>query len=613
MCGIVGFVNKEAKDKKKIITEMAEKIRHRGPDGEGFYTDDFIALAHKRLAIIDLNLGVQPKFNEDNSLVIVFNGEIYNYKTLKIELGTLGHKFKSDSDTEVIIHGFEEWGPDVVNHLRGMFAFAIWDKSKKELFLARDPFGIKPLYYYYENNTFMFASEIKAFMPHPNFKKELNESIIASYLCFNSNPNEETFFKGVYKLNPGYYLIFKEGEITKKRYFKLEIEEKEENIETIVEKIKKSMSNSISHHLISDVKVGSFLSSGIDSSYLVSASKVKNTYTVGYVNKNYDEISYAEDLCKKLNIENKHKYITKEDYMNILPKFLYHMDEPLADPSAVAISFVSEIACEDVKVIMTGEGADELFGGYLTYREEIDHSWYDKIPYFIRHIASIIASPFKELKGFNFIYRRGQKLENYYIGLARVFNDSEANDILKVDNQISTKDILKPFYEDYKNSSNLSKRQTLDFYYWLIPDFLQAADRTTMMYGIEGRTPFLDLEVYNVAKTIPFNAKLNKETTKVALRKAASSCIPNEAYKKRKLGFPVPLRAWMREDDIYEKIKEKFTSKTANKFFEEKKILKLLDDHKSEKKDCFKKIWAIYVFLEWYDIYFNDELNNITI
>ena len=603
MCGIVGFISKD-KEKKKIIKEIAEKISHRGPDGEGYYMDDNIALGHKRLSIIDINLGSQPIYNEDKSKVIIFNGEIYNYKNLKIELGTLGHKFKSASDTEVIIHGYEEWGTDVVNHLRGMFAFAIWDKTKEELFLARDHFGIKPLYYSLMNNTFMFASEIKALLPHPKFKKELNENIISSYLCFNSNPNEETFFKGVYKLNPGTYLIYKDKTISKKRYFKFELNETEENMDEIVDKIRKSMNNSISHHLISDVSVGSFLSSGIDSSYLVSASKVKNTYTVGYENKSYDEISYAEDLAKKLKIKNKSKYITKEEYINMLPKFLYHMDEPLADPSALAISFVSQIASEDVKVIMTGEGADELFAGYLTYREEIDHSWYNKIPYFLRHLASTICSPLQEKKGFNFIYRRGQKLKNYYIGLARVFTDKEAKSILKIDNQKSTKEILKPFYEDYRNSNDLCTRQALDFYYWLIPDFQMAADRTTMMYSIEGRTPFLDLAVYKVASSLPFNAKLNKETTKVALRNAAKTVIPNEAYKKRKLGFPVPLRAWMREDDIYEKIKEKFTSSTANKFFDEKKILKLLNEHKSEKKDCFKKIWAIYVFLVWYEIYF---------
>lgn len=605
MCGIVGYVNKE-KNKKKTIEEMAEKISHRGPDGEGYYTDSSVAFAHKRLAIIDLNLGVQPKYNEDKTLVIVFNGEIYNYKPLKIELGTLGHKFKSDSDTEVIVHGYEEWGSDVVNHLRGMFAFAIWDKKEEELFIARDPFGIKPLYYTLMEDTFMFASEIKAFLPHPKFKKELNEEIISSYLCFNSNPNEETFFKGVYKLNPGHYIKYKNNKITKERYFKFEIEEKEEDMNIIIDKIKKSMNNSISHHLISDVEVGSFLSSGIDSSYLVSASKVKKTYTVGYEDKEYDEISYAEDLTKKLKIKNKTKNITKQEYMDILPKFLYHMDEPLADPSAVAISFVSQIACEDVKVIMTGEGADELFAGYLSYREEIDNKWYNKIPYIIRHIASIITTPLQDLRGFNFIYRRGQKLKDYYIGLARVFTDKEAKSILKIGNQKHTKDILAPFYKDYKNSSNLGVRQALDFYYWLIPDFLQAADRTTMMYGIEGRTPFLDLEVYKVAKNLPFNAKLNKETTKVALRQAAKSVIPNEAYKKRKLGFPVPLRAWMREEDVYNQIKEKFTSETANKFFKENKILKLLEEHKSKKKDCFKKIWAIYVFIIWYEIYFTD-------
>ena len=606
MCGIVGFIGKD-KNKKNIIKKMADKIEHRGPDGEGYYTDDLAALGHRRLAIIDLKSGVQPIYNEDKSLVIIFNGEIYNYKKIKMELATMGHKFKTDSDTEVIIHGYEQWGTKVLDHLRGMFAISIWDTKKEELFLARDPFGIKPLYYCFMDDTFMFASEIKALLEHPKFKKELNEEIISSYLCFNSNPNEETFFKNVFKLNPGELLTFKNGIITKEKYFTLFFEPKDEDIETIIEKIRKSMNNSVSHHLISDVEVGSFLSSGIDSSYLVSTSKVKKTYTVGYENKYYDEISYAKDLTKKLKINNKSKIITKEDYMNILPKFLYHMDEPLADPSAVAISFVSEIAKDDVKVIMTGEGADELFCGYLSYREEIDHTWYNKIPYIFRHIASIIVSPMKDFKGFNFIYRRGEKLENYYIGLARVFRDKEAMKLLKVNNQKHTKDIMKPLYDKYKNSSSLIKRQVIDYYYWLIPDFLQAADRTTMMYSIEGRTPFLDKEVYEIARHLPFNAKLNKETTKVALREASKIYIPNEAYKKRKLGFPVPLRAWLREDDIYNKVKEKFEGEIANKFFDQKRIIKLLDKHRSGKIDCFKKIWAIYIFILWYEIYFTQK------
>ena len=604
MCGIAGFVDKTIKNKKKVIKDMAERIKYRGPDGEGYFIDDEVALAHRRLAIIDLSSGGQPQYNEDNSLVIVFNGEIYNFVELKEELKKAGHKFRNKSDTEVIIHGYEEWGTEVTKHLRGMFAFAIWDTKQKTLFIARDGFGIKPLYYAKFGSSFMFASEIKAFLDHPKFKKELNKEILSSYLCFNSTPTEETFFKGVYRVEPGYQILYKNGKINKMRFFKLEFDETNEDMDTIVKRIRKAMASSVKYHQISDVEVGSFLSSGIDSSYLVSLARPDKTFTVGYDNPKYDEIKYAKDLADKLGIENKSKKITKEEYMKAFPNIMYHMDEPLADPSAIALYFVAEIASKDVKVVTSGEGADELFGGYLSYREEIDQSWYMKIPYPIRHIASLVAGLFPEVRGFNFIYRRGRKLEDYNIGLGRVFRDEEAMKIVNFKNQINTKDIVAPLYMEYKDSSNLVKRQVIDYYYWLVQDFLHAVDRNTMMFGLEARTPFLDKEVYEVARHLPTYAKINKETTKPALRLAAKESIPTEAYKKKKLGFPVPLRDWIREDDLYQEIKNKFDSPVAKEIFNHERIIKLLEDHKSGKKDCYKKVWTIYTFLVWYDQFF---------
>lgn len=604
MCGIAGFVDKTIKNKKKVIKDMAERIKYRGPDGEGYFIDDEVALAHRRLAIIDLSSGGQPQYNEDNSLVIVFNGEIYNFVELKEELIRAGHKFRNKSDTEVIIHGYEEWGTEVTKHLRGMFAFAIWDTKQKTLFIARDGFGIKPLYYAKFGSSFMFASEIKAFLDHPKFKKELNKEILSSYLCFNSTPTEETFFKGVYRVEPGYQILYKNGKINKMRFFKLEFDETNEDMDTIVKRIRTAMASSVKYHQISDVEVGSFLSSGIDSSYLVSLARPDKTFTVGYDNPKYDEIKYAKDLADKLGIENKSKKITKEEYMKAFPNIMYHMDEPLADPSAIALYFVAEIASKDVKVVTSGEGADELFGGYLSYREEIDQSWYMKIPYPIRHVASLVAGLFPEVRGFNFIYRRGRKLEDYNIGLGRVFRDEEAMKIVNFKNQINTKDIVAPLYMEYKDSSNLVKRQVIDYYYWLVQDFLHAVDRNTMMFGLEARTPFLDKEVYEVARHLPTYAKINKETTKPALRLAAKESIPTEAYKKKKLGFPVPLREWIREDDLYQEIKNKFDSPVAKEIFNHEHIIKLLEDHKSGKKDCYKKVWTIYTFLVWYDQFF---------
>ena len=605
MCGIAGYISTKKPD-KKILKSMTDRIAHRGPDAEGFYLDDVCALGHRRLSIIDLTTGNQPIYNEDKSLVIIFNGEIYNYKDLKKELGDK-YKYKTSSDTEVLLHGYEEWGYEVTKKLRGMFSFAIWDINKKELFCARDGWGIKPFYYYQNNGTFMFASEIKAFLDHPDFNKEFNEEILSAYLCFNSTPTTETFFKGVKRLEPGYELIYKDGKITINRFFKMEFISSDEKMDNIVEDIDEALRDSVEYHKIADVEVGSFLSSGIDSSYLVSLSKPDKTYTVGYDNPKYDEISYAKDLSKKLGINNISKKITKEEYVREFPKIIYHMDEPLADPSAIALYFVAQLASKDVKVVMTGEGADELFCGYNTYREEVDQAWYMKLPFSIRSLAAGLAGLFPEKKGFNFVYRRGKKIEDINIGLGRIFRDVEAQKIVKLNNQIHTKDIVKPFYEEYKNQPNLVKRQVIDYYFWLVRDFLHAVDRNTMMFGLEARTPFLDRNVYEVARRLPDYAKVNKETTKVALRLAAKKVIPNEAYKKKKLGFPVPLREWIRDEDLYNAIKEKFNSAEASKFFDIKRINKLLEEHKSCKKDCYKKVWTIYTFLVWYDIFFVKE------
>ncbi len=606
MCGIAGYVSKN-KPTKKTLKAMTDRIEYRGRDAAGYYVDKNAALGHRRLSIIDLSKeGNQPIYNETKEIVIVFNGEIYNFEELRKQLEEKGHIFKSKTDTEVLVHGYEEWGHKLTKKLRGMFAFAIWDSIKKELYMARDQWGIKPLYYYQTDDSLLFASEIKAFLDHPEFKKELNENILSAYLCFNSTPTEETFFKGVFRLEPGHQLIYKDGKKKIEQFFHMEFKETDKPMEQIVDEIDKAMKDSVKHHEIADVEVGSFLSSGIDSSYLVSVAKPDKTFTVGYDNPKYDEISYAKDLAKKLGIENKSKKITKKEYMKAFPNIMYHMDEPLADPSAIALYFVAQIASKDVKVVMSGEGADELFGGYNTYKEEIDQSWYMKIPYPIRHFASNIAGLFPEVRGFNFVYRRGRRLEDYNIGLGRVFRDEEAMKIVKNKNQIHTKDIVAPFYKEFNENSNLVKRQVIDFYFWLVRDFLHAVDRNTMMFGLEARTPFLDKKVYEVARQLPVYAKINKETTKPALREAAKKVIPNESYKKKKLGFPVPLREWIREDDLYLEIKSKFQSPVAKKYFDEKRIMKLLEDHKSGRKDCYKKVWTIYTFLVWYDQFFKE-------
>ena len=603
MCGIAGIVTKR-ENKKEIIEGMSKRIEHRGPDGEGYFFDGDVALAHRRLSIIDLSTGNQPMFNEDDTIVTVYNGEIYNYVELRDELVASGHKFKTKSDTEVLLHGFEKWHTDLPKHLRGMFAFAIYDKNTKELFLARDNFGIKPLYYTMMNDTFMFASEVKAFLDTPDFKKELNEDILGAYLEFSFVPTNETFFKGVYRLDAGSSLLYKDGEITIDKYFKLDFKDKDETFDEAVESISEVMKDSVNRHLLSDVEVGSFLSSGIDSSYIVSLAKPDRTYTVGYDIDKYDEISYAKDLTEKLGIKNTSKVIKMDEYMEEFPKIMYYLDEPTSDPAAISLYFVAKLARQDVKVVLSGEGADEFFGGYNYYREEVDLKFYNKIPYFIRHIIGRIASLFPEGYGFNFLVRRGEKLENSYIGVNRNFSLKMARKVLSKEYKLRGIDVTKDTYEEFKGYSNIHKMQAIDINYWLMKDILLKADRMTMASSLEGRVPFIDKEVFKVASGLPIDYKVTKENTKVALREAAKEVIPTDAYKKKKLGFPVPIREWMKTPEVSGKIREMFNKDFTSKFFKVDVINKLLDEHVSGKKDNYRKVWTIYSFLTWYEIYF---------
>lgn len=606
MCGIAGFIGKD-KDKKKILKNMCDRIKHRGPDAQGYYVKGDVALGQRRLSIIDIEGGKQPMFSKDEKLVVVFNGEIYNYQELKSELSD--YPFQTNSDTEVLLYGYKKWGSELPKHLRGMFAFALYDIEDKTLFCARDPFGIKPFYYYQNDGDFMFASEIKAFLDHPKFKKEFNETILAPYLSFSFTPTTETFFKGVKRLDAGYSLTYKDGEMSLNRYFELNFDIKKEDYDKTVDNISKVMTDSVNHHMISDVEVGSFLSSGIDSSYIVSLAKPDKTYTVGYDIPRYDETNYAKDLTEKLGIHNINKKITKEEYMQILPKIMYHMEEPASDPAVVALYFVANIASKDVKVVLSGEGADEFFGGYNYYREEVDCAFYNKIPFFIRHGISKFFSLFPSVRGINFLVRRGEKLEDSYIGVNKIWSEKEARKILKNKPVLKNKDITKPIYDEFKDKSNIVKMQAIDINFWLMKDILQKADRMTMANSLEGRVPFVDTEVFKVASSLPIEYKVTKENTKVALRDAAKKVIPNEAYKKKKLGFPVPIRDWIKEDDVYKEVKRELNSKVAKKFFNTEILLKMLDEHKNGKKDNYRKVWTVYSFLKWYDVFFSSNDN----
>ena len=603
MCGFVGYINKE-KDKKDNIKKMADLIAHRGPDSEGYYTDENIALGFRRLSIIDLNNGSQPIYNEDKSKVIIFNGEIYNFEPLREDLIKKGHTFTTKTDTEVILHGYEEYGEKILDKLRGMFAFVIYDKNTKELFAARDFYGIKPFYYAKMGNTFIFGSEIKSFLIHPHFKKELNSKMLEYYLTFQYSPGNETFFKNVYKLMPGHYLKYKNGKLEVKKYYEIKFkEDKTKTYDEWKKGIKQRLADSIKAHKISDVEVGSFLSSGVDSSFIAASSDVDKTFTVGFNNEKYSEISYAKDLSEKINTQNISKVITKEEYFKKLPNIIYYMDEPVADPSAIALYFVTELASENVKVSLSGEGADEIFGGYNIYQEPLTDAWYYKLPYPIRFVIGKVASIFPHKRGINFLIRRGKKLEDRFVGNAFIFNNHEVKKILK--NKRQTKgfqDLTKPYYEKVKDKDEVTKMQYIDFNFWLIGDILTKADKMSMANSLEVRVPFLDRPLIDYALGLPTEFKTDKNTTKKIFRDIASEVLEDKVSTKKKLGFPVPIRVWLKEDETYESVRKVFMQ--DNKFFNQKAILKLLDDHKKGKADNSRKIWTIYVFLIWYEIFF---------
>ena len=608
MCGFCGFVNKKS-DKKDILKNMMDKIIYRGPDSDGMYIDEDIALGFRRLSIIDLEEGAQPIFNEDKSKVILFNGEIYNYQDIRKELIEKGHIFSTKTDTEVLIHGYEEYGEELLNKLRGMFAFAIWDIKEKELVIARDFFGIKPMYYVQKENELYFGSEIKCILEHPNVERKLNIHALQNYLSFQYGVPNETFFEGIYCLPPAHILKYKDGKIEIKRYWKPEFNINENlDFDETVEQIDKTFKNSVEAHKISDVEVGCFLSSGVDSSYVATQFKDQKSFTVGFDYDKYNEIEYAKDLANKIGMEHHHKSISDDEYWEILPKIQYYMDQPHADPSCVALYFVSKIASEHVKVVLSGEGADELFGGYRIYHEPLSLKKTSFIPRPIwKALAAIVNVIPVDFKGKSYINRASKTLEERFIGNANLFSDKEKRKILKnTDGMVKPQEITAKYYEDVKDKDDVTKMQYIDINLWMVGDILLKADRMSMANSLELRVPFLDKEVFKLASTLPQKFKVNDENTKYAMRKAALKNMPEEVSKRKKLGFPVPTRVWLKQDKYYNIVKEEFMSDTAKEYFNVEEILKLLDAHYKGKKDNSRKIWAIYVFLIWYKQFFNN-------
>ena len=609
MCGICGFTG-EVQNRDKVIRQMTEKITHRGPDADGFFLDDRIAMGFRRLSIIDLSAaGHQPLYNEDETLVLTFNGEIYNYQTLREELQAAGHVFTTHTDSEVLLHGFEEWGEELLPRLRGMFGFAIYNRTDGSLFLARDFFGIKPLHYTrLPGGGLIYASEIKSILEHPDFVREFNAEALDSYLSFQYVVPPATFFKGVYCLPPAHYMWVRGDEIEIRRYWEPAFTPDESmTLEQAVDEIDRAFTESVEAHRISDVEVGCFLSGGVDSCWVASYFGGQKAFTVGFDNgEHYDESHYAADLAQKLGIDHTVHIISEEEYWDALPRVQYHLDQPLADPACVALYFVAKLAAEKVKVVLSGEGADELFGGYRIYHEPFSLAGYQKLPRWLRRAAAALVRPLPEFKGRSFLLRGAQTVEERFIGNAYMFHEKEKKRLLRSLPAGDPTRLTRDLYARTEGLDDVTRMQYLDINRWMVGDILLKADRMSMAHSLELRVPFLDKEVFAVAARVPTKHRIAHGTTKYAMRQAAARHLPPDDTARPKLGFPVPVRVWLKEDKYYEQVKAAFTSPTAAQFFRTEELVRLLDRHRAGKADNSRKIWTVYMFLVWYGVYFGE-------
>ncbi len=614
MCGFAGyFVNGFGGDRRAVIQAMADRIVHRGPDQADYYVDDDIALGFRRLSIIDLEGGSQPIENEDNTKVLVFNGEIYNYRELREELRAAGHVFRTNTDSEVLLHGYEQWGAALLDRLRGMYAFVIWDKTQKKLFGARDIFGIKPFYYYERDGQFFFGSEIKSFLSHPLFVKELDESRLPDWLCYEYLPTRDTFFKGVYKLLNGEYFEYQNGEMHIHKYYDVAdrfAADEAPDAEEWERRIAEAFEETVQVHQISDVEVGCFLSGGVDSSYVVNevarGTEHIRTFSVGYAEEKYSELAHAQEFSRVVGVENIANKVSAEQYFDWAGKIQYYMDEPLPNPSEVPLFFLAQNAAKYVKVVLSGEGADELFGGYPMYVEGGHFARYGRLPRWVRRAVAAVARRLPErVKGKRFALRGALQPYQRFMRANYVFTrDERARYLKNPGTPCDPVELARPHFNKVAALDEPTQLQYVDMQTWMLYDILQKADRMSMANSLELRVPFLDRKMLELAVTLPTKHRVRGNVTKVALRRAALRRLPECTANRPKCGFPVPLNDWLRQDCYYERVRAAFTGEIADKFFNREAILQLLYDHKQGRALNMKKIWTIYTFILWYEQFF---------
>ncbi len=608
MCGFVGFTG-QMENREAVLKKMMDRIEHRGPDMFGTFVQDEVALGFRRLSILDLSeAGAQPMHALGGKVHMVFNGEIYNFRELREQLRTHGHSFSTESDSEVLIMAYVQWGEAVVERLRGMYAFLIWDERSNTIFGARDIFGIKPFYYCQnKDGNMLFGSEIKSFLDHPGFEKQLNRDALRPYLTFQYSATEETFFKGVYKLPAAHCLRWQAGKCTIWPYRSLTYAP--QGGDTLAERAKalnEVVCESVKAHSVANVPVGSFLSGGIDSSYITATLMPQKTFSVGFADQGFNETNEAGELSEILGVENHRKLITPEECFGALSDIQYHMDEPQSNPSSVPLYFLAQMAREHVTVVLSGEGADELFAGYEWYIGTPAIRKFKRIPRPLRRAMGAVAHALPEMKGRNFLVKCAERPEYHFVGQAMVYTDQEAMALLKPTCRggKSAMSICAPYYAKVKDADELTKMQYLDLHLWLPGDILLKADKMCMAHSLELRVPFLDREVLDFAQALPTDYRMRGEESKTVLRRASEVVLPEEWVKRPKRGFPVPIRHWFRDERFAGLARRYFEADYAAEFFDTAQLIKLLDEHQAGVHDYGRKIWTVLVFLVWYERFF---------
>lgn len=620
MCGFIGMFKYSlplTENDRKDIVNMSSLISHRGPDSDKCLFLKNAGFGFRRLSIIDLEGGEQPYVSPDGRYVAVYNGEIYNYLVLRDELIKSGEKFATRSEIEVMVRLYSIYGASFINRLRGMFSFLIYDNLKNTIMAGRDPFGIKPLYYRESKDGVIFSSEMKAYLADSSYDGfKVDKTLLQHYMTFQYVTEPDTISGDIKILPAGHYMTV--GKTTDTTcYYKsvfspnksLKYDEKKKALREAVEK-------SVEAHLLSDVPVGAFLSSGVDSAIVTAiASKIQpgiKAFTIGFDVKGYSELEDAEQISKHLHINHIKLQCNIKDFTDNYERVIYHLDSPVADPSVVAIYLISKEAAKHVKVVLTGEGSDELFGGYRIYDTVRSSAFLARFPSFLKRMLLWVASSLPDnVKGKNFLIRSCTPLEKRYVGNSFVFSENAKKDILKTfDKSVCFTDRTKDIFAESRGSSPLIRMQHCDMNTWLRSDILVKGDRLSMANSLEARVPFLDKEVFKAASLLCDKDKIKKHTTKYILRDVFSDILNKETIVRPKLGYPVPVRVWLK-DELYDWASDIIRNSTAGDYINSAEALKLLEDHRRGKADLYHEIWVILTFITWYKLYIDSGYKNL--